>query len=235
MKDITLKKIWVLILNIYCLKYVWNSKYEVIYQSCGIVLMRNRDFSKRKNIFCSFLLIKLFTVVIIAVVRSGRYKRFRMCSGLEFYSKTKDSHRWKHISPPAEFGANTVFVFCVVEPWLSPAGTFSPPPAAQVVSMCKMCPEAAGEPADTPWASDTHLLTHTLWSITHTLPAYTQSRTQFDCVAVPTHLNTHTHLVYWVIINLQCRFYRQVCEEIAKLSGLISALVKKSKQEAELS
>lgn len=93
MKDITLKKIWVLILNIYCLKYVWNSKYEVIYQSCGIVLMRNRDFSKRKNIFCSFLLIKLFTVVIIAVVRSGRYKRFRMCSGLEFYSKTKDSHR----------------------------------------------------------------------------------------------------------------------------------------------
>lgn len=55
--------------------------------------MRNRDFSKRKNIFCSFLLIKLFTVVIIAVVRSGRYKRFRMCSGLEFYSKTKDSHR----------------------------------------------------------------------------------------------------------------------------------------------
>lgn len=93
MKDITLKKIWVLILNIYCLKYVWNSKNEVIYQSCGIVLMRNRDFSKRKNIFCSFLLIKLFTVVIIAVVRSGRYKRFRMCSGLEFYSKTKDSHR----------------------------------------------------------------------------------------------------------------------------------------------
>lgn len=55
--------------------------------------MRNRDFSKRKNIFCSFLLIKLFTVVIITVVRSGRYKRFRMCSGLEFYSKTKDSHR----------------------------------------------------------------------------------------------------------------------------------------------
>lgn len=183
MKDITLKKIWVLILNIYCLKYVWNSKYEVIYQSCGIVLMRNRDFSKRKNIFCSFLLIKLFTVVIIAVVRSGRYKRFRMCSGLEFYSKTKDSHRWKHISPPAEFGANTVFVFCVVEPWLSPAGTFSPPPAAQVVSMCKMCPEAAGEPADTPWASDTHLLTHTHIMIHHTHPAclHTESHPVWLC------------------------------------------------------
>lgn len=164
--------------------------------------MRNRDFSKRKNIFCSFLLIKLFTVVIITAVRSGRYKRFRMCSGLEFYSKTKDSHRRLFAVATDESTFHLLlsleqtqcFVFCVVEPWLSPAGTFSPPPAAQVVSMCKMCPEAAGEPADTPWASDTHLLTHTLWSITHTLPAYTESRTQSDCVAVPTHLNTHTHI-----------------------------------------
>lgn len=100
-------------------------------------------------------------------------------------------HRWKHISPPAEFGGNTVF--CVVEPWLSPAGTFSPPPAAQVVSMCKMCPEAAGEPADTPWASDTHLLTHTHYDPSHTPCLLTHRVTPSLTVLPYQHTLTHTH------------------------------------------
>lgn len=163
--------------------------------------MRNQDFSKRKNIFCSFLLIKLFTVVIIAVVRSGRYKRFRMCLGLEFYSKTKDSHRRLFSVATDESTFHLLlsleetqcFVFCVVEPWLSPAGTFSPPPAAQVVSMCKMCPEAAGEPADTPWASDTHLLTHTHYDPSHTPCLLTHRVTPSLTVLPYQHTLTHTH------------------------------------------
>lgn len=57
------------------------------------VVEYNQDFYMRKNDFCSFLLIKLFTVVIITVVRSGRYKRLRMCSGLGFYSRCKNIQR----------------------------------------------------------------------------------------------------------------------------------------------
>lgn len=160
----------------------------------GVKLWNSSDeesrFFHEEKYFLFFLFIKLLTVVIIAVVRSGGRVLFKNQRQPQTF--TFSPHRWKHISPPAEFGAK--HSVCVVEPWFSPAGTFSPPAAAQVVSMCKMCPEAAGEPADTPWASDTHSHTHTHYDPSHTPCLLTHRVTPSLSVLLCQHTLTHTHI-----------------------------------------